>query len=98
MRNKDANLADLVNLVAERTGISVNRTKGIVSEVLASIIQLTEDNGALSIRSFGRFDKRLRKGQNLRKTSFGSGEGRIPSKETIVFKVSNQLVKELSDE
>ena len=60
MRNKDANLTDLVNLVAERTGISVNKTKGIVAEVLQGVIQLTEDHGALAIRSFGRFDKRVK--------------------------------------
>ncbi len=98
MRNKDANLTDLVNLVAERTGISVNKTKGIVAEVLQGVIQLTEDHGALAIRSFGRFDKRVRRGRSKHKTAWGAGESTVPTRELIHFTLSKQLIKDVADE
>lgn len=98
MDKKEANLADLITLVAARTGISVNRTKHIVAEVLQGMIQLTEDHGALAIRSFGRFDKRVKPAQAVRKTAWGAGQVQVPKKETIVFKLSKQLVKEVGNE
>lgn len=92
-----ANLSDLINQVADRTGLSANKSKGIVNEVLAAIVHLTKTQGALTIREFGRFDVRVRPGRN-HGTPIQGGALRIPPRETIYFTVSRTLVENLADE
>ena len=94
---KDANLGDLINMVAINAEIPVTHARKAVNATLQGIIELTESAGGLSIRTFGRFDKRRRKSR-MQSNPINGAPQRIPAKETVFFTLSPQLVKDLRDE
>lgn len=88
-----ANLKDLIEYVSATTGLSLNKTKVLVASVLQGVIQLTEHQGALTIRDFGKFETRYQKSR-FHSNPLGGGAKQLPAKKTIHFKLSRKLIKD----
>jgi integration host factor subunit beta len=82
--------ADLVEQIAERTGISRNQTAVIVDQLLDAMSRALSDHQHLEIRGFGTFKVRERRARRARNPRSGS-EVLVPAKLVPVFKPSKEL-------
>ncbi len=88
--------ADIVNQIAEATGLTKTDTSAVVEGLIASIIHAMQRGGHIEIRGFGTFkvvDRAPRTGRNPK-----TGEVvRIPSRPVPVFKPSRELRASVED-
>jgi nucleoid DNA-binding protein len=82
--------ADLVEQIAEQTGISRNQTAVIVDQLLDAMSRALSDGKHLEIRGFGTFKVRERRARRARNPRSGS-EVLVPAKLVPVFKPSKEL-------
>jgi len=82
--------ADLVEQIAEQTGISRNQTAAIVDQMLDAMSRALSDGKHLEIRGFGTFKVRERRARRARNPRSGS-EVLVPAKLVPVFKPSKEL-------
>ncbi len=82
--------ADLVEQIAQETGISKNHTAVIVDGAIDSICRALSDGKHLEIRGFGTFKVRERRARRARNPRSGS-EVLVPAKLVPVFKPSKEL-------
>ena len=82
--------ADIVNIVANQTGLTKIDTKAVVEGVVAVISEALHKGERVDIRGFGNFDVKLRKSKKARNP--GTGEEIIlPERAVPVFKPSKSL-------
>jgi nucleoid DNA-binding protein len=82
--------AELVEEVANQTGVSKNHTALIVDEMLEAICRALSEGRHLEIRGFGTFKVRERRARRARNPRSGT-EVMVPAKIVPVFKPSKEL-------
>ena len=88
--------ADIVNQIAEATGLTKTDTSAVVEGMLASLITAMQEGEHIEIRGFGTFkvvNRAPRTGRNPK-----TGEVvKIPSRPMPVFKPSRELRRSVAD-
>ncbi|MDP8306043.1 MAG: HU family DNA-binding protein [Candidatus Chlorobium antarcticum] len=88
--------ADLVNVIANRTGLTKNETETVVDSLFESIIDSLKAGKRIEIRGFGSFNiryKNLRQARNPR-----TGEKvTVEPKNVPTFKISKEFKQAVSD-
>lgn len=88
--------ADIVNQIADATGLTKTDTSAVVEGLIASVIDAMQRGEHIEIRGFGTFkvvDRAPRTGRNPK-----TGEVvRIPSRPVPVFKPSRELRTSVED-
>lgn len=82
--------ADLVEQVAERTGLTRTDVAVVVDSFLDTIKKSMEDKQNIEIRGFGTFKIKLRKARKARNPRTGE-EVPVPDRRVPVFKPSNEF-------
>jgi len=82
--------ADLVEQVAEKTGLTRTDVAVVVDSFLDTIKQAMEKNHNIEIRGFGTFKIKLRKARKARNPRTGD-EVPVPDRKVPVFKPSNEF-------
>ncbi len=82
--------ADLVEQIAQQTGVSRNHTAIIVDGMLDSVCKALSEGKHLEIRGFGTFKVRERRARRARNPRSGT-EVLVPAKLVPVFKPSREL-------
>ena len=82
--------ADLVEEIAERTGVSRNHTAVVVDQLLDAVTRALSEGKHLEIRGFGTFKVRERRARRARNPRSGA-EVLVPAKLVPVFKPSKEL-------
>lgn len=88
--------ADIVNQIAEATGLTKTDTSAVVEGLIASVVHAMQRGEHIEIRGFGTFkvvDRAPRTGRNPK-----TGEVvKIPSRPVPVFKPSRELRTSVED-
>jgi nucleoid DNA-binding protein len=82
--------ADLVEKVAERTGLTRTDVAVVVDSFLDTIKKSLEEMQNIEIRGFGTFKIKLRKARKARNPRTGD-EVPVPDRKVPVFKPSNEF-------
>jgi len=82
--------ADLVERVAERTGLTRTDVAVVVDSCLDTIKKSMEEMQNIEIRGFGTFKIKLRKARKARNPRTGE-EVPVPDRKVPVFKPSNEF-------
>ena len=82
--------ADLVEEIAQQTGVSRNHTGIIVDSLLDAVSRALSEGKHLEIRGFGTFKVRERRARRARNPRSGT-EVLVPAKLVPVFKPSREL-------
>ena len=82
--------ADIVELIAEKTGFTAKDVKVVVEQFLEEIKSCLKDNKHLEIRGFGTFKVKNHKARKARNPKTNE-EVQVPSKRKAFFKVSREL-------
>lgn len=88
-----ANIKQVIDQVAKRTGMTKKNAKICVEETLGAIVHVTHEHQRLTLREFGRFEMRYRSAR-INNSPIAGEPTVIPARETIVFTVAPGLVKE----
>jgi len=86
--------ADLVNVIAHRTGLTKNETETVVDSLFESIIDSLKAGKRIEIRGFGSFNiryKNLRQARNPR-----TGE-KVTVEPVPTFKISKEFKQAVSE-
>ena len=87
--------ADIVELIAEKTGFTAKDVKVVVEQFLDEIKNCLNDNKHLEIRGFGTFKVKNHKARKARNPRTNQ-EVMVPSRRKAFFKVSKELNKILN--
>ena len=82
--------ADIVELIAEKTGFTAKDVKVVVEQFLEEIKSCMKDDKHLEIRGFGTFKVKNHKARKARNPKTNE-EVQVPSKRKAFFKVSREL-------
>ena len=82
--------ADIVELIAEKTGFTAKDVKVVVEKFLDEIKDCLKDDNHLEIRGFGTFKVKNHKARKARNPKTNE-EVHVPSKKKAFFKVSREL-------
>ena len=82
--------ADVVELIAEKTGFTVKDVKIVVEQCLEEIKNCLSENEHLEIRGFGTFKVKNHKARKARNPKTNE-EVYVPARKKAVFKVSKEL-------
>jgi integration host factor beta subunit len=82
--------ADLVDEIAERTGLTKKDVAETVDEFLAAVTRALESGKHIEIRGFGTFKVKDRKARIARNPRTGEAV-EVPARRVPVFKVSKEL-------
>ena len=82
--------ADLVEKVAEKTGLTRTDVMVVVENFLEQIKKTLEEGNNIEIRGFGTFKVKARKARKARNPRTGE-EVRVPDRKVPVFKPSNEF-------
>lgn len=82
--------ADLVEKVAERTGLTRTDVAVVVDSFLDTIKKSMEESKNIEIRGFGTFKIKVRKARKARNPRTGE-EVPVPDRKVPVFKPSNEF-------
>ena len=82
--------ADIVNQIAEATGLTKTDTAAVVEGLLASVISAMEQGEHIEIRGFGTF-KVVRRAPRTGRNPKTGDVVKIPSRPVPVFKPSREL-------
>jgi len=82
--------ADVVELIAEKTGFTAKDVKVVVEQFLDEVKACLQDNKHLEIRGFGTFKVKNHKSRKARNPKTNE-EVHVPSKKKAFFKVSREL-------
>jgi len=84
--------ADIVELVAEKSGNTVKDVKVVVEQFLEEVKNCLVEGNHLEIRGFGTFKVKNHKARKARNPKTGE-EMMVPARKKAVFKVSRELNK-----
>ena len=87
--------ADIVELIAEKTGFTVKDTKIVLEQFLEEVKDCLVEGKHLEIRGFGTFRVKNHRARKARNPKTGE-EVVVPARNKAVFKVSNELNKLLN--
>ena len=87
--------ADIVELVAEKSGNTVKDVKAVVEQFLEEVKNYLVEGNYLEIRGFGTFKVKNHKAKKARNPKTGQ-EVVVPARKKAVFKVSRELNKMLN--
>ena len=87
--------ADIVELIAERTGFTVKDTRLVVERFLEEVKKCLAEGNHLEIRGFGTFKVKNNKARKARNPKTNE-EVQVPARKKAVFKVSRELNKQLN--
>ncbi|HUU26916.1 MAG TPA: HU family DNA-binding protein [archaeon] len=87
--------ADIVELIAEKTGFTIKDVKIVVEYFLDEIKSCLTENKHLEIRGFGTFKVKHHKSRKARNPRTNV-EVFVPARKKAVFKVSKELNKILN--
>ena len=82
--------ADIVEMIAEKTGFTVKDTKLVVEQFLEEVKGCLANNSHLEIRGFGTFKVKNHKARKARNPKTNE-EVFVPARKKAVFKVSKEL-------
>ncbi len=82
--------ADIVEMIAEKTGFTAKDVKLMVEQFLEEIKNCLKENKHLEIRGFGTFKVKNHKARKARNPKTNE-EVIVPAKKKAVFKVSREL-------
>lgn len=82
--------ADIVELIAEKTGFTAKDVKVVVEQFLEEVKICLQDDNHLEIRGFGTFKVKNHKARKARNPKTNE-EVRVPAKKKAFFKVSREL-------
>ncbi len=82
--------ADIVELIAEKTGFTVKDVKIVVEQCLTEIKDCLSEDNHLEIRGFGTFKVKNHKARKARNPKTNE-EVMVPARKKAVFKVSREL-------
>ena len=82
--------ADIVELIAEKTGFTAKDVKVVVEQFLDEVKTCLQDNNHLEIRGFGTFKVKNHKSRKARNPKTNE-EVHVPAKKKAFFKVSREL-------
>lgn len=82
--------ADLVEQVAEKTGLTRTDVAAVVDNFLEAVKRSLEKNQGIEIRGFGTFKVKARKARKARNPRTGE-EVPVPDRNVPVFKPSNEF-------
>ena len=82
--------ADIVELVAEKSGNTVKDVKVVVEQFLEEVKNCLVEGNHLEIRGFGTFKVKIHKARKARNPKTGQ-EVMVPARKKAVFKVSREL-------
>lgn len=82
--------ADVVELIAEKTGFTAKDVKIIVEQFLDEVKICLQNDKHLEIRGFGTFKVKKHKARKARNPKTNK-EVQVPAKKKIFFKVSREL-------
>ena len=87
--------ADIVELIAEKSGNTVKDVKMVVELFLEEVKSCLVEGNHLEIRGFGTFKVKNHKARKARNPKTGQ-EVMVPARKKAVFKVSRELNKILN--
>lgn len=88
--------ADIVNIVAEGTGLTKVETAAVVDGVIATISYALKKGDTIDLRGLGRFKLVQRKERRAR--NLQSGESiLVPAKKVPVFRSSKHLIRQVNE-
>ncbi len=82
--------ADIVELIADKSGFPASEVKVVVSQFLDEVKNCLSENKHLEIRGFGTFRVKKQKARKARNPKTGD-EVLVPARKKAVFKVSREL-------
>jgi nucleoid DNA-binding protein len=82
--------ADVVELIAEKTGFTAKDVKVVVEQFLDEVKNCLQDDKHLEIRGFGTFKVKNHKARKARNPKTNE-EVQVPAKKKAFFKVSREL-------
>ncbi len=82
--------ADVVELIAEKTGFTAKDVKVVVEQFLDEVKDCLQDDRHLEIRGFGTFKVKKHKARKARNPKTNE-EVQVPAKKKAFFKVSREL-------
>ncbi|EQB63564.1 MAG: DNA-binding protein HU [candidate division Zixibacteria bacterium RBG-1] len=82
--------ADLVEMVASKTGLTRSDVAAVVDEFLEAVKKTLENGNNIEIRGFGTFKIKARKARKARNPRTGE-EVPVPDRKVPVFKPSNEF-------
>lgn len=82
--------ADLVEMVASKTGLTRSDVAAVVDEFLEAVKKTLENGNNIEIRGFGTFKIKARKARKARNPRTGE-EVPVPNRKVPVFKPSNEF-------
>ena len=82
--------ADLVEMVASKTGLTRSDVSAVVDEFLEAVKKTLENGNNIEIRGFGTFKIKARKARKARNPRTGE-EVPVPDRKVPVFKPSNEF-------
>jgi DNA-binding protein HU-beta len=82
--------ADVVELIAERTGFTAKDVKVVVEQFLDEVKNCLQDDKHLEIRGFGTVKVKNHKARKARNPKTNE-EVQVPAKKKAFFKVSREL-------
>jgi len=87
--------ADIVELIAEKSGNTVKDVKVVVEQFLEEVKNCLVEGNHLEIRGFGTFKVKNHKARKARNPKTGQ-EVHVPAMKKAAFKVSRELNKMLN--
>ncbi|MEA1996544.1 MAG: HU family DNA-binding protein [Gemmatimonadota bacterium] len=87
--------ADVVELIAEKTGFTIKDVKVVVEHFIDEVKECLVDDKHLEIRGFGTFKVKNHKSRKARNPRTNQ-EVSVPARKKAVFKVSKELNKALN--
>lgn len=87
--------ADIVELIAEKTGFSIKDVKTVVEDFLDEVKGSLAEGKHIEIRGFGTFKVKNHKARKARNPRTNQ-EVHVPSRKKAFFKVSKELNKMLN--
>jgi integration host factor subunit beta len=88
--------AELVEVIAARTGVSKKDTGVVVNLILDNISRALEASDKVELRGFGSFKVKSRRSRTARNPRSGDSV-MVPAKLVPYFKASNELKARLND-
>lgn len=89
--------AELVEIIANETGVSKKDTGTIVNMILDNISRALETSDKVELRGFGSFKVKSRRARTARNPRSGDSV-MVPAKLVPYFKASNELKARLNDQ
>ena len=90
---RQANKGILADKVAQELNVPRRTAARVLDSVLDSIRELLRSRGKVAVKGFGTFERKIRKGRAYKHPLTGKSI-EVADKETILFKPSDQLIRD----